>query len=117
MDEALLTALAFGATVESAARKAGMGERTAYRRLADPAFQARLDEARRDMVLRTTRMLTGAALGSVKTLVDLQNDATAPPSVRRAAARDVLELGVKFREAEDMEQRIRALEDRLAGGR
>lgn len=65
-EQALLTALAFGATVENAARKAGMGERTVYRRLADPAFRARLEQARLDAVLRTAGMLTGAALRAVQ---------------------------------------------------
>jgi hypothetical protein len=116
-DQALLTALAFGATVENAARKAGIGERTAYRRLGDPAFQARLNQARVDAVLRTTGMLTGAGLGSVKTLVDLQQDVSVPAAVRRGAARDVLELAVKYRESADMEQRVAAIEDRVANAR
>ena len=116
-EQALLTALAFGATVENAARKAGIGERTAYRRLADPAFQARLEQARLDAVLRTAGMLTGASLGAVKSLVDLQQDASVPAGVRRAAARDVLELSVKYRESAQMEQRVAALEERLANAR
>jgi hypothetical protein len=114
-EQALVTALAFGATVENAARKAGIGERTAYRRLADPAFRARVDQARREAVLRTAGMLTGAALGSVKTLVDLQQDVSVPASVRRGAARDVLDLAVKYRETAETEQRLAALEARLAG--
>jgi hypothetical protein len=114
-EQALVTALAFGATVENAARKAGVGERTAYRRLADPAFQARVDQARREAVLRTAGMLTGAALGSVKTLVDLQQDVSVPASVRRGAARDVLDLAVKYRETAETEQRLAALEARLTG--
>ena len=116
-EQTLLTALAFGATVENAARKAGIGERTAYRRLADPAFQARLEQARLDAVLRTAGMLTGASLGAVKSLVDLQQDASVPAGVRRAAARDVLELSVKYRESAQMEQRVAALEERLANAR
>jgi len=92
-EQVLLTALAFGATVENAARKAGIGERTAYRRLADPDFRARLSQARQEAVVRTAGMLTGAAVGSVKTLVDLQQDASVPAAVRRGAARDVLENG------------------------
>ena len=116
-EQTLLTALAFGATVENAARKAGIGERTAYRRLADPAFQARLEQARLDAVLRTAGMLTGASLGAVKSLVDLQQDASVPAGVRRAAARDVLELSVKYRESAQMEQRVAALEGRLANAR
>ena len=43
-EETFLTALAFGATVESAARKAGFSERTAYRRRADPDFERRLEQ-------------------------------------------------------------------------
>ena len=62
-EKALLSALAFGATVEHAARKAGITERTAFRRLADPAFRARLEELRRQAIARTSGMLTGAALG------------------------------------------------------
>jgi len=113
-EQVLLTALAFGATVENAARKAGIGERTAYRRLADPDFRARLSQARQEAVVRTAGMLTGAAVGSVKTLVDLQQDASVPAAVRRGAARDVLEMAVKYRESAEMEQRVAAVEDRLS---
>jgi hypothetical protein len=113
-EQVLVTALAFGATVENAARKAGIGERTAYRRLADPDFRARLSQARQEAVVRTAGMLTGAAVGSVKTLVDLQQDASVPAAVRRGAARDVLEMNVKYREFAEMEQRVAAIEDRLA---
>jgi hypothetical protein len=84
-NEALLTALACGLTVEIAARKAGIGERTAYRRLADPAFKARLNQLKTDMVLRTADMLTGAGISSVKTLIDVARDVSVPPAVRRAA--------------------------------
>jgi hypothetical protein len=112
-DQTLLTALACGATVENAARKAGIGERTAYRRLENAAFRAQLNQMRADMVQRTAGMLTGAGMGSVKTLVELQQDATAPAAVRRGAARDVLELGVKYRDNADLEQRVATLEQRL----
>src|SRR5215471_5627273 len=76
-DQALLLALACGATVEHAAHKAGMG--------------------------------------SVKVLVDLQGDVSVPAGVRRRSARDVLEMGLKFREATELEQRLAAVEARLAG--
>jgi hypothetical protein len=96
----------------------GIGERTAYRRLTDPTFRARVDQARQEAVLRTAGMLTGAAPGSVKTLVDLQQDVSAPASVRRGAGRDVLEMAVRYRgEFAEMEQRLVVLEARLAGGR
>ena len=47
-DEAFLIALACGATVENAARSAGLGQRTAARRLRDPEFRRRLQEVRGD---------------------------------------------------------------------
>ncbi len=114
-DRTLLQALACGATVENAARKAGMSERTAYRRLDDPVFLNQLEQLRADMVLRTAGMLTGAGMGAVKVLVELQNDAAQPAAVRRRSARDVLEMGLKFREIAQLEQRLAAIEAQMAG--
>jgi hypothetical protein len=115
-DQVLLQALACGATVENAARKAGVSERTVYRRLECPAFCEQLRQFRTDMVQRTAGLLTGAGMGSVKTLVDLQQDVAVPATVRRRSARDILEMGVKLRESADLEQRLADLEARLAAG-
>jgi hypothetical protein len=53
-------------------------------------------------------------MGAVKTLVDLQQDAAVSPSVRRACARDVLEIGSRLREQADLEVRLAALEERMS---
>jgi hypothetical protein len=108
-DEALLTALACGATVDNAARSAHVSTRTAHRRLADPAFQQRLQNLKADMVQRTVGMLTAAGMESAKTLITLQ-DHSNPGAVRLGASRTVLELGMKLREAADLGARIAALE-------
>jgi hypothetical protein len=113
-DQALLLALACGASVESAARQCRLSERTIYRRLSDATFRRELAKMRSDMVQRSAGMLTAAALESVKTLITLQA-ATSPPGVRLGAARAVLEIGVKLREAADLEDRVAGLEDRLQG--
>jgi hypothetical protein len=110
-DQRLLLALACGATVESAARQAGVSESTAYRRLADPAFRRQLQQLQADMVQRTAGMLTAAAGEAVKTLLQLQQAST-PAAVRLGAARAVLELGMKLREIADLEVRLAALEQR-----
>jgi hypothetical protein len=112
-DEALLLALACGATVEAAAAKAGVGVRTAYRRRADPAFRRRLQDLRGDMVQRASGALTAAALEAVRTLAELQR-APHPPAVRVAAARAVLEQSRQQREAAELKVRLAALEERLA---
>jgi hypothetical protein len=111
-DEALLLALACGATVENAARKAGVSERTVRRRLADPAFKKRLDAIRGDMVQRAMGMLTAAAMEAVKTLVALQ-DKEQPAASRLGAARAILEYGAKLREEADLTKRVEALEEQL----
>jgi len=113
-DEALVRAFVCGATVETAARRAGVSERTVYRRLADPAFQAELKEAGLELLQRTAALLSGAGIGSIKTLVDLQADAAVNPSVRRHAARDVLDLSLRYRDRADYEPRLAAAEQRLA---
>jgi len=108
-DEALLVALACGATVDSAARAAGVAPRTVHRRLKDPEFQRRLQAMRGDMVERSTAMLTAAGMESVKTLLALQHP-TIPPAVRLGAARAALEIGMRQREASELTARIAALE-------
>jgi hypothetical protein len=112
-DDVLVVALACGATIDTAAQRAGVAVRTVNRRLKDPDFQKRLAEVRTDMVKRATGVLTAAALEAVKTLMDLQKAAT-PAAVRLGAARTILEFGIKLREATEMEERIAALEAQLA---
>ena len=105
----LILALACGATVENAARKAGVSERTVYRRLADPAFRQQIRKTRAEMAERAAAALTAASMEAVKTLVALHAQGT-PPAVRLGAARAVLELGAKLRESVELEQRIAVLE-------
>ena len=112
-DEALLLALACGASVENAARIAGMSARTAQRRLAEPAFRKRLQDLRTDMAQRTGGMLTAAGMEAVKTLISLQDGSIAAP-VRLGAARTVLEFGIKLRENNELAERIAALEAQAA---
>jgi hypothetical protein len=111
-DERLLLALACGTTVEAAARQAGVGESTVYRRLQDAEFVRKLQALRADMVQRTAGMLTAAAGESVKTLLALHKETT-PVAVRLGAARAILELGMKLREVTKFEQRLTAVEEQV----
>ena len=112
-EDALLLALACGASVEQAARQCRLSPRTVYRRLDDPDFQGRLQAMRADMVQRTAGALTAAATEAVRTLLDLLKP-PAPPAARLGAARSVLEIGVKLREVAEFEVRLAALEEQLA---
>ena len=67
-DELLLASLAAGSSVEQAAQAAGLSVRTAYRRLADPAFAGRLAQARDELITNALGELVDSASGAVATL-------------------------------------------------
>ena len=108
----LILALACGATPENAAQKAGLSVRTVYRRLAEPAFRAHVRQMRSDMVQRMAGMLTAAGVGALRTLSQLHESALSE-SVRLGAARSIVELGCKVREAAELTERLAAVEARL----
>ena len=111
-DDALLLALAAGKTVREAARAAGVGERSATRRLADPAFRRRVAELRADMVSRALGKMADGMSDAAETLRKLLK--AKGESVRLGACRAMLEIGVKLREAVELENRLAALESRDA---
>jgi hypothetical protein len=108
-DDSLLKLLACGATVESAARKLGVAERTVYRRSAKPEFKQRLQALRHEIVERNAN--TAAALGpeAIRTLLDLMG-AAQPPTVRLRASEMILRMGIDLREHDDLTKRVTALE-------
>ena len=107
-DQAIIVALAAGRTVERAAQTAGVGETTVYRRLRNPEFCQQVNKARAAFTERATAQLSAASTAAVRTLRQLLKSES--DAVRLAAARSILELGTKMREANELEQRIIALE-------
>ena len=111
-DDGLVLALACGASPEGAAQKTGLSLRTVYRRLAEPAFRRQVEQVRAEMVRRTAGMFTAAGLAALKTFTTLQESASSE-AVRLGAARAIIELGCKLRQAVEMNERMAALEARL----
>jgi hypothetical protein len=111
-DIQLVTALAAGATVEAAAKVAGVSEPTVYRRLREPAFRQRVAELRDEMVARAVARLSATSTLAADTLRELLG--ARAETVRLGAARAILELGTKLRETEDLAARVAALEAQLA---
>lgn len=110
-DDALALALASGRTLRDAAAAAGVAERTATRRWADPAFRRRVAGLRADMVGRALGHLADGMSEAADVLRQLLAAGT-PPAVRLGACRALLELGVRLRESVELEERLRALEER-----
>jgi hypothetical protein len=112
-DDALVAALAGGATVRAASRRANLSERTAHRRLEDADFRRRVREARTAMIRRASGRMAAGMAGAAATLRRLL-DARAD-TVKLAAARAILELGVKLGEVAALEERLAELERQLGG--
>ncbi len=67
-DAALIAALVTGATRQEAAKAAGVGESTVYRRLADPAFRRRVSAARSELIDAAVGRLADATTEACQTL-------------------------------------------------
>lgn len=114
-DERLLAALASGASVEDAASEAGLSQRTAYRRLADPVFRTRLSSARDEVMRDALNELTASAIRAVRTLDQLLSASNEHVQLR--AARTVLEQLLRFKDAVELTERVQALEQQLLARR
>ena len=111
--DALVTALAVGTTVAEAAQQAGISERTAYRRLAEPHTKQQIQDVRAVLFTRAVGRLADGMDAAVATLV--RNLAAPSPSVQVRAAVALLEQAVKLRTSEELAQRVAALEVEVAG--
>jgi hypothetical protein len=109
-DDALAVALAGGKTPRDAAAAAGIAERTATRRWADPAFRRHVTQLRADMVARAMGNITEGMIDAAAALRKLLKAKS--ESVQLSACRALLEMGVKLRESVETEERITELERR-----
>ena len=110
-DAALIAALAGGNTVEDAATTAGIGVATAYRRLKEPAFRQRVDDARAELIAAAAAKLGAASTRAVTTLEGLLSAES--EAVQLGAARSILDAALKWREHQDLAERVRTLEDQV----
>lgn len=110
-DEALALALAAGKTLREAAKIASVGERTAARRWADPSFRSLVTELRGEVVERAIGRMADGMTEAADELRRLLKKARSE-TVRLGAARSLLELTVKLRDAVELERRLTALEGR-----
>jgi hypothetical protein len=114
-DPVLITAFLQGKSIAAAAQVAGISERTAKRRVADPAFQRELAAARTRLLARAIGVLVDGALGAAVQLRQLAQGAV-QESIRLAAARSILEFSFRGLEALDLAERVAALEQATEEG-
>ncbi len=110
-EPAFTRALAGGATIRQAAEQAGIAERTAYRRLASPAFRRNVQRARAELFERASGVLTNATGEASATIWRLVR--STDPHVALAAARTTLQLAATVRDHCELAERITALEAKI----
>lgn len=94
-DDVLFTLLVSGCHVENAAKAAGISERTAFRRLADPAFRARLEHARESLRESILAKLSDAAHDAISVMTNLMHESE-DDRVRLQSARALLNCLASF---------------------
>jgi hypothetical protein len=107
-DAALIAGLASGLSVKAAAKKAKVSTRTAFRRLADPAFLRQVDKAKEEAIRQASSRLAATsvkAAGKLRALLGSKDE-----RVSLQAAWRILKLAMPWQEFADMERRLAALE-------
>ena len=108
-EEAIL-ALINEASVAKAALKVGVAERTLYRWLEDPQFNAAYRRARREAYSQAIGLVQRYSSMAVNALAKVVADSGSPPSARVSAATAILKIGRDGIELDDLAARVEVLE-------
>jgi hypothetical protein len=98
-------------THTEACRKGRVSRDTLYEWFKDPAFKAELARQRGELAIQGLALLSQSVMKAVETLVKLLD--AGDGRLKRLAAKDILDQHAKFRELDDLTQRIEAIEERL----
>lgn len=110
--ERALAALVLCPTAREAAKAAGLAESTLRRYKQDPGFMAEYRKRCNESLETACTKAKSALPPAIERLNGIVQDDKQQPREQIAAARAVLEYGLRLIEANDFEQRLRALEER-----
>ena len=105
-----IAALLSSKSVPEAAAAAGLGERTLYRYMSDPAFRLALADAEGLAIDNATRRLLTMQDLAIDTIAEVLSDSASSAGVKIRAAGQVLDYLLKLRELRNIEQRLVLLE-------
>jgi len=109
-----INALLAQSGVDSAAKQAGVTQRTLYRWLDEPAFRLVLNSALDKSLDAAARGLVRLTEKAIRTVENVLDDSELHPATRLRAADMVLVNVLKLFELRTLAQRVAALEDRTA---
>jgi hypothetical protein len=118
--EQAIAALLTHRTTEEAAVAIGVGVSTLFRWLNEPEFRRAYLKARRESVSQAIARMQQATGAAGVTILKLMTDPNVPAAVRLRAAECVFSLAIKGVETEDIDERLRVVEEAVEknmGGR
>lgn len=112
--EKAIAALLSSATLGAAADKVGVSERTMFRWLNDPTFDAAYRASRRHAVRQAVAQLQRHSSTAVAVMLSIMADRSAPSSTRLTAAAKIVELAFQSVELEDLAAEFEQMKATLA---
>lgn len=112
-DERIISALLSNGSNKAAAIACELSEKQLYRRMASPAFKAKLAEARARLVDGALATLQGRMAEAVDTMTVIMHDEEAPAQTRLNAADAVLRNSLKLAERTDILERLDTIEKQM----
>jgi hypothetical protein len=111
--EKAITALLSSNTIEAAAKRAGISKRTLLRWMEEAEFRDAYAKAKREVLRSATAILTRDSGKAAQTLTKIfTGKPTENQSARVSAARATLRLALDAYALEDLDERLRKLENR-----
>lgn len=110
-DDALVVALAGGASYRDAAKAAGSSERTIRRRMKSPEFRQRLAEFRSESFEQATARFAHSLTAAQTRLDQLVQDPN--PMVALGAVRATFEYALRFRDQTDLAAEVQKIREDL----
>lgn len=98
-------------TYTAACKKGKVSRDTLYMWLKDPAFRVELNRQRSELAAQGFALLSQNVTKAVETLVGLLDNRDG--RLKRLAARDILDWHTKFKELDELTERIERIEQRL----
>lgn len=111
--EKVIAALISNPTTKQAAKALGVNESTLYNYLREDDFQKAYQEARRNLVERSTHYIQAKVSAAAEAVAKIMDNVQNAPQVRLNAAQIILSYSVKMTEQADIIERIDALEAEL----
>lgn len=109
-----IEALLVSSTVQEAAAVAGVNPKTIYRYMKIPEFDAELKRRKRMLVDRAVMQLQQNCKHAAAALAQICQDEDAPASSRVSAAREIIQSSLKALEVEEIEERLKIIEEKLS---